>query len=821
METQGSQIFHKIAGNIDPKKLQSTLLKCHRAKIDRSQPDKTKKVLLHHPSPCSFGCIDMVFGLTNDWSPYFNESCSAHLNRITQLLVKTFIIYSLHHMCAKFGLVEKEKRNLAEAIRTDLDTGGNKEEKRKEVLTNLAREFANRYAKLKIFKILNGVRSCFQRCIKWYIALGFFPVEMDGEPNFKDMAEKAAILLRGHETGIDDIQKYLAAYFSILGEHLNRRKVLKPVQVKHGLLITSKEGRFNATTYNGKQIWLMSFDDIEPDPACVRTSLAAHMLAHEYLYLFAHNTNAVQTTRKLCQSTVVVSSEPAFSINTKSQPASDIVSGNKKMSTNTDISSQISGMYATLSEESKEKLKYNPTVLSFSESHSTPQSFHQIKIFQDMYEQLHHKTLDQPSHCRDLDTDSLAEKIASKSVQLDMYEDPKRNEKRSNETIQAISDRKEKEKIRREHAHMVKMNVQLQDKIKEYIQQNAINNLKLSMCKMTEQENKKNISTMEKEIGRLQRLNGNLNTQLKNVSTVVRELTDHVNVKTEENEKFLNLIMNGKDLRHQGDSLKVAWTVSPSERRDIVQSFLSMLSAKEVHTSKNNHDALCNNEQEYESVLLKLKIEVVPIFHKVQSKKELDLVNSWIPTYMRDKCSTFSDIVTDTEREEANSDVFQICETKWLKIIDVNPITQEERQRIQAIAQTTDDGSLIKATGPGGSLITKKFLNIQFPQSGNVGSAVDDDLKKMWSQMIKTIFSLDESTFTNTGQKMLPRPTQQTYEKFIIPFLTYILDDDTYILETTAFLMKLENKYMFHEGGQDINTFIFDDIFYFFWDQML
>lgn len=812
METQGSQIFHMLSSKITPKLLMNILKDKHRKRIDKSTNDSEQKLSIVHPSPCSLGCIDMVFGLTNDWSPYFNESITMPLNRLTQLLVKSFIVYCLYSVSDRFGIIEEERKKLTQLIQAKEE---NKSEK--EIRTNFIRElsktFAERFAGLNIYKILIEIRKSFEKCVRWYIAFGFIPVEINDQFDLRTIANKTLQLVDSSKFETDNIQLYLAAYFNVVEAGLKQYCIMSPTTVKHNTLITFKDGLYNATTYQGEDIELLSFNEVEPDCSSIPVSRAAHVLPHEYLYRLAHDTNAIQTTNKLRQSTIVVSSEPAYAVNRK--PGGTMQHTNKKkIDLDEHAITDLKSMYTELSDENKDKIKFNPTAMSVLDSETMP-STHHIKIIRDMYEQLQDRTLTDDI----LDGQGISEEslhISSSSQQLDLYADPQNNTKKSVETIQEIRAKHEKKELQKDFNHVLKIGKHLQENIKKYIEKHAVDSLKLSLCKLKEEQNKNYINDLQKEVTKLEKTNSNLSRHISNMSGVVADLTKQVSSTQDENDKFLNLIMKEKSI-DSNDTSGLAWEMSPNERTEIVSSFLSMLNKKTC----NEHKIHLSIPKQYEDVLLKLKVEVIPLF-KVQNKKQLDIVNSWVPQYMSDKCSSFVDIVTnlDTEKGAPNNNIIQIHETKFLKVIDVNPISAQEQERIKKIVEVATPGSeaMDNLRGP---LVTKKFYQIQFPQTGNVGSAIDKNLSNMWTQMIKTMFSLDDSTFTITGQKMQARPTQQTYETFIIPYLRLILGYDTNILQTIALLMEFDDNKLFENGAYGVNTFIFHDIFNFFWDNKL
>jgi hypothetical protein len=817
METQGSQIFDKLSSLLNPKQLKKVLHEKHRAKMETSKKDKSKKIMILHPSPRSFGCIDMVFGITNDWSPFFNENVSVYLNRLTQLLVKGIIINCLFEICETFSIIAIHENILEKILEK---CGENKDDidiMRAKYIRNISKQYVQRFSELNIYKTLIKVRESFEKCIRWYIALGFVPIQMFNDNSLKrDTCQWALKLLEKKKNNSDDIQQHIVIFFAVLEYSLKKYEILSPVDLKHHVIITSLEGWYNATTYGDEYVELLSFDKIQADCTSCRMSLAESMLSHEYLYLFAHDTNAIQTTQKLCQSTIVVSSEPAFSINTNKTATDD-----KKNSFNWGLASlqELQTLYQQMSDECKKKLEYNPTNITMLNSQLPDKN--QIKVLKNMHEQLNNKSLKDP--LISTGGESQESELSSNSINLimDLQDDPKRNLQQSIKTVQHLGKMSHLQQMERDLNGCLKTIEHLQSNITKYIEKNAIDNLTISILKLEKDEDKNSMKNIQKELDKVTKINDDLVTRVDNMVGVIKDLTSRVNISQEQNDEFLNMIIKGKSLTDQStDSrLDLAWTMTSEKRTEIISLFLTMLN---IGTEKDFIDDQFPKDlsHQYEDVLIKLKMEIVPLFHKVRNRHQLNLCNSWVPDHLKDKCTSFKDLA-DSKVKIHDNDIIEIYETTSLKVIDVNPISKEEQERVKKIAESTQHGTVIGATGAGGSLFTKKFFNIQFPQTGNVEGAIDKGLRERWSQTIKTMFMLSPPEYTITGQEMLPAPSQGTYEKFIIPYLTMTMGSDQYVRETVALLMKMENKQMFEQGAKDVNTFFFDDIFYFFWDNMI
>ena len=816
METQGAQIFHKLSPHLTPSKLKTILKGNHRRRLDQYEKDKLRRILIQHPSPCSFGCIDLVFGITNDWSPFFNESVSVYLNRLTQLLVKGFIIYCLFALCDYFPEIIGNYKSKLQTINKNCDD--RKPEIRKEFIEGLAKIYTDRFSGLNMYETLMSISKKFESSIRWYLALGFIPVRVRKKIDIKEMIKSAMQSLQKSNYERDNIQEFLASYFTVIKFSLNHFDILSPYQVKHQVIITSRDGVYNATTYDGEDIELLSFNEIVPDITSNRISLAASMLSHEYLYLYAHVTNAIQTTQKLRQSTIVVSSEPAFSINTKGSNRDEI---KKSLTSGLDAIAEIQSLYGKLSEETKKELQFNPTAMTILDSEVPTRS--QVRVLQEMYDQLRDKALNSTLHDEDSFDNEEESDRTTRSI-IDVHDDPLTNTHKSLQTVQDIQKKTQLKDMKQHLMHAVQNVNNLRNKLRKHIEKSACDNLMISILKMEKEEDKKALNKKDKDIAKLQKSNGDLLTRVNNMVSVIDDLTKHVTSTDKENDDLLNMITKGKALSENinCDEQDLAWNITAEKRTEIVNSLLNLINfggnQKEFSDAQNTSN-IC---QQFESVLIGLKMEVVPLFHKVQNKQQLDLFNSWVTKQMRDKNSSFIESFNEnSQNEDEDNNLIEIYETQFLKVIDVNPITSQERARVTKIAENTSDGSLIGATGTGGTLFTKKFFNIQFPQTGNVKGAIDNGLEEMWSQVIKTVFMIGAPMYTVTGQQTLARETQGTFEKFHIPFLTLILGTEEYILPTVALLMKIENTQMFEHGAKDINTFLFDDTFYYFWDNRI
>lgn len=814
METKGSQIFHKLHPTLTPKKLKRVLKEKHKTKVDGC--NKNRKTFIHHPSPCSFACIDMVFLLSNNWSPYFAENVSIHLNKLTQLLVKTVVAYALFHTCDTFSLISLHEDELAKILLTQEDEN-KKNDARSKYIKAVAKKYVHLFSKLNIYKTLIKIRKSFENSVRWHIALGFVPLYIwNGKTLYQEMCSRASdLLVRCHGEN-DDIQTHLIALFTMFEYNLKTNEVLSPIAVKHNILISSQDGWYTATNYNGEDIELLSFDDLYPDSSSKKVSLAGSMLPHEYLYLFAHDEYAIQTTKKLSQSTIVVSSEPP-PVNTTQQQTT--MNEKKSLSDNVSALQEVQDLYMQMSDDGKKRLAFNPTTITMLDSELPNRN--QVRVLKEMYQQLKDKALTKDGLYDGINSFEDGTSSLVKTSLFDINDDPKVNLQRSLETIQEVGNRSHIQQLEKKLREAVKTVNSLQSSLTKHIEKNAVDNLMISILKLEKDEKIKHVQETEKEIKKITKHNSDLQKQLDNMTGIVQDLTNRINVTQEENTNFMNLIMKGKTLKEdvEGD-IDTTWVMTPEKRTEIVNLFLTMLNFGNNSKILENNTSM-NVIQQYETVLIDMKIDIIPLFYSVRNKTHLDLCNSWVSSDIQDKLSSFSHCFEPENKPDEN-DKIQIHETASLKLIDINPVSVVHQERVNDVKRNTLTRSDI--TGPSQmveSIFTKKFFNIQFPQAGNIDVAVDKGVKEMWNQMIKTTFMLDPPMYTITGQEIVPGPSQGTYEKFIIPYLTFLVGCDDNIRETVALVMKLENKQMFEHGAKDINTFLFDEIFYFFWDNVL
>lgn len=810
METQGSNIFHKLNLNLTPKKLKKVLKDKHSYNFN--SVNNNGKLLLHHPSPYSFSCIDLVFMLSNNWSPYLCENLSIHLNKLSQLLIKTLIVYVLFDICDTFSAVDFHRCELQKRIEKN-KTECSGEDIRTDYIKYIARNYVNRFSKLNVHKTLMKIRKSFETSVRWYIALGFVPTQLNKDLcMYSEVCEWAFHLYQHSKKYNDDLQMHLVTYFAVLEHKYRQNVILSPVSVKHNILISSKNGWYTATNYDGENIELLSFDELYPDCTSTKVSLAGSMLPHEYLYSFAHDTYAIQTTQKLSQSTIVVSSEPSFSLATK-KCAND----NEKNTLNSNLNSlqNLQKLYEQMSDEGRRKLEFNPTTITMLDPERP--GHNQVKVLKDMFQKLKDKAL--TTDFNFLDESEIS--TFPKGNFVDIHDDPKTNKQKSFETIQEVDKKSYTQQLERKLNESVKTINSLRTNLTSHIDKNAIDNLTIYILQLEKEEETKKVKSIKQELHKMTKLNTELTKQIDNMGNIVKGLTSRINVTKDENSKLVNMIMKGKCLQEgtEGD-MDTIWVMTPQKRTEIINLFLKMLNLGKEENLVADKNSM-TTEQQYENILIELKMEVIPLFYKVRNRKHLDLYNSWVSKDIQDRVSSFS-LLLEADQEAKEKDKIEIYETPSLKLIDINPISAEERHRIHKLADNTLDGSsILGGTGTSGSLFTKKFYNIQFPQAGNVDVAIDKGIKEMWNQMIKSVFVLDPPMYTITGQEIMPGPSQGTYEKFIIPYLTFILGGDDNIRETVALVMRLENKQMFEHGAKDLNTFLFDEIFYFFWDHVI
>ena len=816
METQGSQIFHKLSSSIKPSVLKNVLKKYHRKRCDQSENDKRDKVMIQHPSPSSFACIDCIFQKSHDWSPFFNESISGHMERLSSLLQAACIVCCLLGMRDYCDFITIERKELTKRLKKSKEILSHDDIKSK-FIKQVSRKYSQLFIRFNIFYVLKEIAQSFLNCIRWHFAFGYIPIQIcDAARLHTDEILKATkdLLFEYYENSTDymnyKMHHYIATFFSILEYSYKNYKFLDPVYVKQNIIITSKHGRYNATDYDGDDIDLLSFDDdVIPDCTLNKISYAAHMMPHEYLYVFAHHTNAVQTIKKLFQSTVVVSSEPSFSINTANSKKYPSSNNDRDLLTNIDKVVELETMYSKLTEESKQKLKFHPCAMNMYDSEIS--SLQQFKIFQDMYQQLHHKllTINLEEGQNDYVSDVM---LKPSSSNLDLHDDPEKIREKTCRTIQEIEEKKNQYNIQQKLDGAIKVGKNLQIKVERLIKELAVSHFKMKILEEKEKGDKKSMDELRKEFKELTKTKNDLLVQISNMSTIIKNLSSRVTSTQEQNDQFFNLILKGRSLQTNAFS-HVTWKNNSKDTDSLVDVFLNML-----HHEENNNFSTDRRKQ-YEDVLSNLKLEVIPLFHNVRQKDELDLFNSWVPEYMHDKCTHVQDMIP----KQSHSDAIQVYETSLLKVIDINPISPQERERVKQIAESeaNKNDSIIKPTGPGGSLFTMKFCNIKFAESGNIDLAIDKGLSNMWLQLVKTVLFLDDSSFTNTGQKTGLGPTQATFEKFLIPFLTLLLGQNKFFPETVGFLIKLHEQNILKNGARNINAYVLDEIFEFIFNDLL
>lgn len=318
------------------------------------------------------------------------------------------------------------------------------------------------------------------------------------------------------------------------------------------------------------------------------------------------------------------------------------------------------------------------------------------------------------------------------------------------------------------------------------------------------------------DIEKMKKINADLTTRIDNMVGVLRDLTSRLGTSQKHNNELLNLMLKGKTLAN--DKTDLAWNMTPEKRIEIVQMFLLLLSSKRNEREPKGMKRIFS--ESYDEILQELNFMVVPLFDKIKNKHHLDLVNSWVTEDIRDKFSSFSQVID--HEEEGHGNLVQISQTPQLNVIDINPMCDEEWEKIKKVAETSSPDPSVSILDHKGILCTKQFLNIQFPQQGDVEKVIDKGLKESWETAIKTELCLGLSSYTITGQKIEPCASQQSYEKYIIPFLIFLLGGrDNYIYDTEMFLNKIESKKQMENGTQNMNTYFFNEILFDFWKEQI
>nr|DBA11670.1 TPA_asm: ORF56 [Malaco herpesvirus 4] len=330
----------------------------------------------------------------------------------------------------------------------------------------------------------------------------------------------------------------------------------------------------------------------------------------------------------------------------------------------------------------------------------------------------------------------------------------------------------------------------------------------VQVAKISADHDEKRLKKAGKEQEQLKKAINDRDAVIKRLKTFVRQMFDKAKLTQAERDRYFNMLSSS--IHNSGNSNSYALGTGREidhDNKDVTMVLDSLLriigmdktDRGQVKISENNSKlttfvAIDNpklSPKAVEDLLKTLHIICLPMFDKVQNKDILDKYNSWLPErWMYDRFIKPGMENVNSMAKPSNI----IMDTPELRIIDVNPIMlDQEKQRQRRIdlasagKQDMQDGPTMSALylptdsrNHGDAMndvsrsVNKKFMNVQFPKTSNIDSIVSM-LRNRWVEKISEEFMLSTHDISNTGIKMDPYLSKQSFMKYVFDYLRYKL----------------------------------------------
>lgn len=186
----------------------------------------------------------------------------------------------------------------------------------------------------------------------------------------------------------------------------------------------------------------------------------------------------------------------------------------------------------------------------------------------------------------------------------------------------------------------------------------------------------------------------------------------------------------------------------------------------------------------YEQALSECCVRPDPIFDRIQTKRQLAVVNEWVEfTWMKD--TWVNDAGKQRRDEEEGTALLDhnptnqgpITDSDELYVIDVNPIDDDSQHRLK---KYLSDHMELSTHLP---LISKRFMSVQFKSVGAVREYMDVSCKDAWVSFIESIFMLSREKISVVGHKIPPRISAKTLSHYLRPFMQVFEGDPTLFVD--------------------------------------
>lgn len=567
------------------------------------------------------------------------------------------------------------------------------------------------FIKWRLPDILLDLENEFKMTLCWYIAIGLIPVKKHEPRN--------AVCKK-----LDKLSMYVYIYVTALTN--KKRYDIHPPSFSQDLVVTSNSiGQLFATDYHGNIVKLLSFKPFYHNPCSTHLSVLDQLIWQEIQLMHAEKTCVERIMVKQNQTVLVVSSEQDPRLFSKYVQK-------KEREENENLAIE------SLKKEVKKSLDSVSIEVRDQVIGLNPENVNVLDEVKNLrYEiQLNKDT----TRRSEIDFLPSADFYMSPAHRAGTMTDPLKD------TQVIVQHEKMKDAVtvlRKECDIHKQRSKSLETDLKNYMQENQklhllskANSIELRHLKTLKGDTEKKLHVSDKKLHVLQE-------QLDNMGKTMKKLLEETTMSKEERDKYIELYLstcNQKNAPHH---------THEEVLRAVTQIFQTIPKKK-----------LADYET-IELLLERLHILPVPIIPNIESKYSLEIYNSWMPElWLCDKLTNLC--ATGLQDKIIQNTPNILVSTPYMQVIDINPmiITSDE-------SPTTYSNEISNGTN-------KKFMNVQFPQNGDLGK-MKDSLKNKWDENVHILFCLSKQMYTETGSKLDPMLTIESIYKFVLPFIRELL----------------------------------------------
>lgn len=783
METKGSHTFSRNKNAPNPRKLATVLKKAHKTEEQKpgaSEINPVDRTWLIHPSPVSEAALEFASqSQTTAFSPYSGDFFFhlIQLKTAFSLFILSDLLFVLERLYPelfpKYGTVLEE--STAEVLVAEYTN---------QILTVMdSTEFESRVEKIS---------REFERAIIIYWTLGVIPMEVDFFPPVSGISTS----LWRPKTVTDYAELYLTALEEVTGMF----RVVTFDTLKRNTILTMKDGFYGCSDHEGQQHILVTFNN---ERTLAKTGYAIRppfidIMQDEYQYMFANARHRHRTLEKMTKTSIVVSSSL-----TKETEA--ILESVRKGSMPTNPEQLVESIEKERKNLNLLETKAHLVKLASNSNSSESYQWVQQKLASlDAAADIHHTVATslqkhfsrvQPSSSTAVDDeDRVIPMVVQPRGMIHGAgpENAKRAKIECNRVAQEKMLARNVRTLQSENNEYKKETSVLREELVSMIQNQAKLDYQIKSRQIELQFMKKKLQETVKERDRTKATVDKYDEMISDLKGSVETLLRQTNAGEEERRRLLELFTRTS---FKNDHSLDCNYESGRNRRSLLE-FLKII------LGKGNFGLQREKEKvdlgiAFDKMLDEQGVFVLPFFTAVQNKAILDSRNYWLPyDWMHDrpleKKMNDSGEMVDAAGRQA------VTNTPELFILDVNPKTAEETQKIAKAVQGADGMPVLD------SVLQRTFLNVQFPAQGSVEESVNAPLREKWHHLTGRLLHLSGESFTKNGQRVGARVSTASIKSLVVPFATQYLPRHGYIRRLPALVASVLEKTALSE---DIDCF--------------